>query len=497
MNYDFVGPAYTSKSREISWEECLNLYVETVESRGPKHKYVLLGTPGTLTTYPAFTDGGLPRCLYTSSTGVMYGVAGNIVYKFDSDESVYPATIGSIPGYSRCRMADDGRYLSIVDGANLYVHDMSDESSGLVTPIEITKPTHVAFLGGYTVINNTYLDPAVLFPPTTNLSYYSQLYNAMDWSSTNDPLALQFFAAEAKPDPIIAMERVGDIIWQWGPSSYECRGLSGNPNKPFARIGGSMNDIGCASKDSTAVIGDSAFWLGSTSHGGLSVYKSQGYDAIRISDYEVEKSISAVDFSDAIGWSYEESGHRFYVLTLRNANITWVWDDKEQAWHRRASRIAGTDQMTSWEPIYATSIGITTYIGSTYAPRILKLSSDAYTEWDGRLIKRIRSGPVIWSDMKTIRHNAFLLDMATGVGTVQPGSVGFDPKAMLRWSDDSGYTWSSEYWASFGLRGDYGMQVRFNRLGVARNRIYEVTITQPVKVVITGAGIDGGAGGRY
>jgi hypothetical protein len=68
---------------------------------------------------------------------------------------------------------------------------------------------------------------------------------------------------------------------------------------------------------------------------------------------------------------------------------------------------------------------------------------------------------------------------------------------MLRWSDDSGYTWSSEYWASFGLRGDYGMQVRFNRLGVARNRIYEVTITQPVKVVITGAGIDSGAGGRY
>lgn len=496
MKYEFIGPAFTPKNREIGWEECLNLYVESVESSTGKVAKILVGTPGTAVAYPPFPNGQTPRTLYKSSTNVLYAVAGSTLYRFTDDESEVPTAVATIPSVGRCVLTDDGRYLSIADGSGLYVHDMSNPFSGVTTPVTGVIPSHVVFVKGYTVCNNLYRDPSVPMPPTDNLMYYSELYNASDWSTTNDPTAMQFFAAEGNVDPVISLERVGDVLWSFGSNSYECYSTGGSANKPFVQVGGSTTDIGCAARYSTAVIGETVYWLGTTRHGGLSVYKSQGYDAVRISDYAIENMISSIDFVDAIGWSYEENGHKFYVLTIKNSKVTVVYDETEGEWHRRASRIAGSDVMTAWEPIYATSKGITTYVGSNLSPRIVKLSSNTYTEWDGRLIKRTRSGPILWDDQKTVRHNAFVLDLSTGVGLIQTG-VGFNPQVMMRYSDDAGYTWSNEEWEPMGLRGDYTARVKFNRLGVATKRIYEVNITEPCKVVLVGASIDIGTGGRY
>jgi hypothetical protein len=65
-----------------------------------------------------------------------------------------------------------------------------------------------------------------------------------------------------------------------------------------------------------------------------------------------------------------------------------------------------------------------------------------------------------------------------------------EPQVMLRWSDDGGHTWSDEYWRSMGPVGGYGTRVIWRRLGMTmklRDRVYEVSGTDPVKVAITGA----------
>ena len=67
---------------------------------------------------------------------------------------------------------------------------------------------------------------------------------------------------------------------------------------------------------------------------------------------------------------------------------------------------------------------------------------------------------------------------------------GYDPQVMLRWSDDGGHTWSSEHWASMGQIGEYGYRTFWRRLGMTlklRDRVYEVSGTDPVKVSIMGA----------
>jgi hypothetical protein len=64
------------------------------------------------------------------------------------------------------------------------------------------------------------------------------------------------------------------------------------------------------------------------------------------------------------------------------------------------------------------------------------------------------------------------------------------PQVMLRWSDDGGHTWSNEHWASMGKIGEYGKRVIWRRLGMTtklRDRVYEISGSDPVKIAIMGA----------
>jgi hypothetical protein len=83
--------------------------------------------------------------------------------------------------------------------------------------------------------------------------------------------------------------------------------------------------------------------------------------------------------------------------------------------------------------------------------------------------------------------HALQVDMQTGVGLTT--GQGSDPQAMLQWSDDGGYTWSNELWASIGKLGEYLSRVRWRRLGRSRDRVFRVTVTDPVRVVMIGASV--------
>jgi hypothetical protein len=69
-------------------------------------------------------------------------------------------------------------------------------------------------------------------------------------------------------------------------------------------------------------------------------------------------------------------------------------------------------------------------------------------------------------------------------------AFGIDPQVMLRWSDDGGHTWSNSHWRSMGKTGQWGRRVIWRRLGMTlklRDRVYEVSGTDPIKIAIMGA----------
>ena len=88
---------------------------------------------------------------------------------------------------------------------------------------------------------------------------------------------------------------------------------------------------------------------------------------------------------------------------------------------------------------------------------------------------------------RTAQHTLQLI-CESGVGL--NSGQGDDPQVMLRWSDDGGHTWSNEHWTSMGKIGEYGYRAIWRRLGMTtklRDRIYEVSGTDPVKLSIMGA----------
>jgi len=99
---------------------------------------------------------------------------------------------------------------------------------------------------------------------------------------------------------------------------------------------------------------------------------------------------------------------------------------------------------------------------------------------------------------RIVQENGSLMyyDGSSSVGgaiLVQKGlvtAIATDPQVMLRWSDDGGHTWSNEHWRSMGLTGQWGRRVIWRRLGMTlklRDRVYEVSGTDQVKIAIMGA----------
>ena len=68
------------------------------------------------------------------------------------------------------------------------------------------------------------------------------------------------------------------------------------------------------------------------------------------------------------------------------------------------------------------------------------------------------------------------------------------PQAMLRWSNDGGSTWSNEHWVTIGQQGRYKNRAIWRRLGMARDRVFEVVVTDPVNAVIVSANLKASVG---
>jgi hypothetical protein len=104
---------------------------------------------------------------------------------------------------------------------------------------------------------------------------------------------------------------------------------------------------------------------------------------------------------------------------------------------------------------------------------------------DRRYIRRLRRATHLSAEEAQVFYELLTLDIETGVGkTVGQGS---DPQVMLRWSDDGGHTWSDEVWVSAGGQGAYQWQALWRRLGRSRDRVFEISMSDPVRWTLLGA----------
>jgi hypothetical protein len=427
------------------------------------------------------------RGLYNTSTGRLFGCFGPTVYEFFSDGTSTSRFVIS-DSSTAVSMTDDGVSLVFVDG---FVMRSMALDTNIVTAVDtqtqagFQNPSKVVFLNQRTVVINN--DPTL---QNNNKFFWTDIRDA----TTIDPLS--FATAESSADPIISVEVRQGELWFFGPRSYEIWAIDTNPDLPYRYVGGSSTEIGCGAKSSTSSIADQVFWLGSSRAGQNVVYVSNGYGARRISTHAVEYFLNTQGnkTSDSVGFTYQTEGHTFYILNLLQSNKTFVFDLSTGQWHERSTRDAQLNIANRWDPLFSVFAFGQVLVGSQENPRIFLLDLDRYYEWDGRPIVRLHQSPIYYDDYREIFHDEIQIDMETGVG-LQAGNPqdagpqtaqGADPQIMLQYSDDSGHTWSSERWTKIGKVGEYRTRARWRRMGRSRDRVYRVSVSDPVKVVFIG-----------
>ena len=472
----WVTETYPHRSTNVSPCRTINLYTEIVKQPESKAQSILIGTPGTTEAWDLSAIAtGTVRGMYYALNGRMFVVVGGDVIELpnpngSSEISEPTLRLEVANSAATVSIVDNGRYLVIADSQTLQLFNMDTNEAVAPDVFEIENPIMVAFLNDRVIcINNT------------SQFFWSELGldGVLEWD------ALSFSTPLSPADKIISMAKRQGDLWFFSENGFSVWRIDTNPDQPFSKVGGSSNQIGCGAAYSVAEIADQVFWLGSSTAGKDQVFMSNGYGAQRISNHAIEHLItSSAEYSTStVSFTYQQEGHTFYVLNLIDANKTLVYDLATGQWHERATRDPSTNTLNRWTSLYSVYAFGKVYVGNSTAPSILELDLDKYDEYDGRAIVRIHEGPVLWKNMTRAVHQEFRVDMETGTG-LQTGQGSVSPKAMLQYSDDSGHTWSSELWTSIGAIGEYATTVAWRRLGAASNRVYRLTISDPIKVVI-------------
>jgi hypothetical protein len=320
----------------------------------------------------------------------------------------------------------------------------------------------------------------------------SQLWAASDLLSPITD-SLSFASKDGSPDDLVAIIVDRREVYLLGEMSSEAWLDVGSVPFPFQRIQGSSTQQGIAAAYSCARVGNSFAYVSKNNRGESTIVQMNGYIPQRISTHAVETTLVGQDVSDAIAWTYQLGGHETYVVTfpsIGDNGLTWAYDITTGLWHKWLY----TNNQNQYERHRGNCCAFfnqQVLLGDYENGKLYRLSLSQYTD-DGQLIRRLRRCPHITTDLQRQYFAELQIQFQPGVGL--PVGQGQDPQAMLRWSDDGGFTWSNENWVTIGKQGQYFTRAMWRRLGFARDRIFEVVVTDPIKAVIVSANLKAEAG---
>jgi len=453
----------------------VNLYPE-LNAEGGKEAGFLRKCPG-LKLLATVGDGPI-RGMYVFK-GLIFVVSGLELYAMGND--YIPVKIADVTGTSTVVMADNGGQLFIACDPDAFVYDFSlNVTFNLgVYDADFQGARAVGYLDGYF----TYIEP------NTQKLWVTSILDGTEI----DPL--DFSSVEGSPDNLVSLLINHREVWLFGTDSVEVWYNAGTADFPLQRIQGAFIEVGCAATASPSKLDGSIFWLGTDQRGSYSVYRSNGYTSQRVSTHAVEWQINNYPrVDDAVAFSYRQDGHEFYFLSFPTADITWVYDVITQTWHERGYYETSTGLFERHRANSHVFYDNRNIVGDYENNKVYQVDGDTYDD-NGNPIRWLRSWRALapgTDDLKGQQHYALRIDCESGVG-ISLGQ-GVDPQIMLRWSDDGGHTWSDERWASMGKIGEHYGKVIFRRLGQTkklRDRVYEISGTDPVKVIINGASIEG------
>lgn len=461
MKFDLVGEAYRSRSVVANSQQTINYYPE-VDKSG-KNVVGLYNTEGTVTR--ATLTAGTEVRGAIEYDGVSYWVSGNQLF---SMTTAYVVTaLGTLTtATGPVFMCTNGLVILLVDGSDGYTFTFSGSTFATIVDADFpANPIACDILDNNFIVVNGGSQTFHTSPDGTS------------WA------AADFASAEASPDDLLSLIVDHQEIIFGGVKSVEVWYNSGDATFTFSRR--STIEIGVAATGGMCKADNSVFFLGND----RVVWRLNGYTPVRVSQHGVEYAFSQMDtVSDCKMWSQKREGHVFIWLQFPTANQTWVYDVATSMWHRRAYRNSSTGALERHRANCYVSLNGVHLVGDYTNGKVYELDMDAYDDDSDELSSIRVSGHVTHPDFHWVRHNSLTIDMESGVGTST--GQGSDPQIVLEYSDDGGRTWSAHLSRSIGAIGKTTTRVKWDRLGMSRDRVYRTTITDPVKRVMLGAALD-------
>ena len=310
---------------------------------------------------------------------------------------------------------------------------------------------------------------------------------------------LAFASKFTGPDDLVSLIVDHGQIYLLGEKTSEVWADVGTFPFPFQRIPGASSQHGIAAQFSMARFGNSFAYVSRNDRGQAVIVQMNGYFPQRISTHAVENTLVNQDISDAVAYTYQLEGHECYVVSFPSIELTWVYDGATQMWHKWLWCDNQNNFKRHRSNCSAFFQGVV-LVGDYENGQIYRLDPNNYTD-NGQHIRRVRRCPHLVADFQRQYFDELQIQFQPGVGLqgietfpLGDNDIGINPQAMLRWSNDGGSTWSNEHWAGIGKVGKYQNRIIWRRLGQARDRIYEVVVTDPIKAVIISANLKSSVG---
>ena len=309
---------------------------------------------------------------------------------------------------------------------------------------------------------------------------------------------LSYGNKDGAPDNLVSIIVDHREVYLMGEESSEVWVDAGTFPFPFQRIPGTSTQHGIVAKFSVARLGNSFAYLSRNIRGQSQIMLMEGYIPKRISTHAVENTLVNMPVSDAVAFTYQLEGHEVYVISFPTIDITWAYDITTDMWHKWL----WCDNMNQYHRCRANCSAVfqnMVLVGDWQNGQIYELDPNNYTD-NGQNVRRLRRAPHLVTDLQRQFFDEFQIQFQPGVGTtgvsmpVDTKSTTTYPQAMLRWSNDGGSTWSREYWVTIGQEGKYKNRAIWRRMGTARDMVYEVVVTDPVKAVIVSANLKASEG---
>lgn len=500
-DFGFAGGQDAAPNPLQDDQMCINFYAE-VDPQNPKEAVGLLGCPGLL-QLTAAPGGGAPGFNSTMTTWpkpysgpqlpvrglwplpdqkTALAVIGNTCYLIEiTPTTSWPAysmtavgTLLTSSGPVCIRDNNVGGHAVIVDGPYGYLYGISNQSFTQITDPNFLGADRVAYIDGWWIFN---------VPGTqkfyTNYPQYGTGFNS-----------LYFALKDGDSDNLVTIIENKEQLWLIGDRTTEVWYDAGGQYFPFQRIIGTMLQSGCKAKNSIARFAFSGqeglIWFGRSERGENIIIRTRGFldEVVSTPAFSAEVSQYPTT-SDAIGYTYQEDTHEFYVLIFPSADTTWCYDGQTGLLHKRLSYDPYAQQFHRHRSNCYMNFQGMRIVGDYENGAIYQLTRNSYTDAGWPLLAK-RRAPHVWD--KGQRGRVFMqslqLDFNLGVGN--PSGMGSDPQCSLRISRDGGRTFGQKWDAPIGQIGQYRNRTMWRRLGWARDAVLDVEVIDPVKRDLVG-----------